>query len=358
MKDFLNILSNISMMFALSIIVLSSYNIGLLEVVTRPLSRFKSSKNIMLFWFIFSAIITGVLSDTLTAIILIPMALAYAQSRDMDIVGILLAVSFGSVTGNDLTQFGGNDTVLAFSLLQKHSNIHLNFINWSRIFLLPTILGMIVCATWLYIFWFKKTKLKPYTEITKTRIDKSFIIKSIIIITGIITILLTNNPVYATEFAMISLIIGNFNKKDFVQLPYKALYIWTGSYLLGSALNVYIKTHYHFTIPANAYTLGGIVIILIAVTLMTNFITNSGLTAFLLPIIVGMNFYDSTWLLVLVMKAVGLSYCTILANGCLAVSSSYGLKQKVLIKAGVPIIILEIILFATYFYLMKGRIYL
>lgn len=356
MKDIINILNNLSLMFGLSIIVLASYNIGLLEVITRPLNRLKSSRNVMLFWFILTVLISAVVNDTLTAIILVPMAMAYSNSRSIDKTGMVLAVAFGAVVAGELTQYGATNTIIEWTMLEKKIGHSVNLLQWSHLFFIPTFIAILICGMWLYFFWFKNETLDSYKSEVTIKIDMVFSLKSIIILGGIIITLITNKVLYTGIFTVLSLIIGKFNRRQFAQLPYKALYIWTGAYLLGNAINVYVKTYFHLALPANTYTIGGILVVLLVVGTMTNFITNSGLVAFLMPLVLGMNFHDNLWLFVLIVKAVDLSYCTILANGCLAVSSSHGLKQKYLLKAGLPIIILQVIAFCIYFYFMRGNI--
>lgn len=357
MKDFISIISNISLMFSLSIIVLASLNIGIFDLMFYPLNRIKKNKWLMLLWFIISALVTAIVPDTLTAVVLIPMAVEYSNKRDMNVFEILLAVAFGSVVGNDLTPYGGGNTLLGLTLLEKHYHTFVNIFVWSKMFFIPTLIEVILCGTYLWIFYFKDKDLLNY-NLKKLDVTVPFIFKSIFIIVGIFIILITNNTVYAVAIAILCIFIGNFNKDDFTKLPYKAIYVWTGAYLLGNVINMYVKHYYHFILPANIYTLGGIFIILIIVGTMTQFITNTGLAAFMLPIIMGMNFHDNIWLFTIVMKAIGLSFCTIFANGCLTVSSSYGLKQRDMLKAGIPIVILEIVAFTIYFYLMRGRIFL
>lgn len=270
---------------------------------------------------------------------------------------LLIAVVFGAAVGNDLLPYGGGNTLLGWTLLEKYCNRSINVISWEKMFLIPTLLELLICGLYLYFVCFENKKLSHY-ETASIKPDFIFIIKSFTMLAGIFVITATNNAGYALIFAIVALIIGKFSKNDFMKLPYKALYIWSGSYLLGNLINAYLKAHYHFMIPPNVYTIFGIFAILILVGSMTQFITNTGIAAFTIPIILNANFGDNIWLFTLVMKAIGISYCTILANGCMAVSSSYGLKQKDMVKYGLPVLIIQIFVFGIYFYLMRGRIIL
>lgn len=351
---FIKIGYNLAIMFSLMILVLSSSKIGLLNLLTSPLDKVQDHKKILLFWFIFSCIITGFVPDTLAAIIIMPMAFLYAEKRNINMSNMLLAIGFGTAAGSDLTYFGGGDNIVAWTLFEKYLGHSLNIVIWAKMFWVPTIIGAIITGVWLWFKVFKKGQSEPQTFERNIGISLLFILQSLLIIVGIGTAFVEAWKFYTIGIAIISLIICRLNFKDLKKLPYKALYIWTGAYIFGNIVSTFIKAHFVFTLPAYLYTLPGIIVILLLLGCITNIMTNTGLTTIVLPIVFAATFVDIPWLFILCVKAIGLSYLTILANGCLAVSSSYGLKQNELFKAGLPIVIMQVIVFAIYFYLTRG----
>lgn len=351
----IKILTNMSLMFSLMVLVLSASNIGLLGVSMKPLDKIKNNRVIMIGWFVFACILTAFVSDTLLATILVPIGILYADKRGLSKIEMLVAIGFGSVVGNDLTYFGGGDTIVAWSLLENYLGRDLNMNTWVHMFWIPTLIGIAIAGTWL---WFKtfENKIVSTIRTEDVEITSMFIIQTVIILLGITSVFFSAYQYYVIGFAVLSVILCRLNLEQLKRLPLKGIYVWTIALVIGNYISKYIKAHYIFNVPDNAYTFAGILLIICVVAILTNIITNSAMATILLPIVMALTFVDTIWLFVLVTKCISLSYLTIFANGCLAVTSSYGLNQKHMLKYGLPILVMQVLMFAVYFYIMRGGI--
>jgi di/tricarboxylate transporter len=325
---------------------------GTIDLAMRPVNRITSNRKAVMYMFLLAFIITGIVPDTAAAALLIPLCIIYGNKRGIEKSDILLSIGIGCVAGNDLTYFGGGDNIVAWSLLQKQLGSKLDLLTWGKIFWAPTFIGLIITLIILFIT-LKDKKLNSYLVSHKCNI-----LNTILITISIVLILIKDTQYYGMLLSLITFIICKVDKKDFGRVPLKALYLWAGAYITGSIIGEIIRVYIHVPLPSNLYTLGGILIVLIIISIITSFMTNSGLTAMILPLTLSLSFIDNIWLFALVVKAIGLSYCTVFADGCLNVSYSYGLSQRRLFRIGAIIVAMQIAAFALYFYLMRGRIVL
>lgn len=345
---------NLVLMFSLSLIMMSAFHVGLVDWFTRPLDRIRSNRAVLLFWLLFTSVITAFLLDTLCAILIVPFAMLYAEKRSINKQHMLLTIGFGSVVANDFTYFGGGDTVIAWTQLQKLLGQDLTISTWLHLFAVPTLFALVITCVWMWFKVFEKKQLDPVESKPLELGWKSIV--SVFLLAAGIYFAFKEWYLPIIELAAIFAIFVTLPLDKIKRLPYKAIIIWTVAIIAGNFINAYIKAHYTFQIPDQVYSLLGILIAVTIVSVLTNVVTNTGLTAIILPVIMAIHTTDQLWVFVLVVKCISLSYLTIFANGCLAVAAGYGLEQKSMIRAGVPILILQIIFLTLYFYFMRGHV--
>ncbi|ATW27956.1 sodium:proton antiporter [Candidatus Formimonas warabiya] len=346
---------NILLMLSLTTLVLSGEKSGLLSIITRPLNKIIDNKIIMIAWFLISTVLSAFTLDTTLAMILIPIALVYATSRKLNKGEILIAVTWGNMVGSEWTYFGGGDTIVSWTLLTQYLNRPLDMIIWAKLFWAPTLLACILTLVWLYFKVLSPVIVKPLLQ-EKLNVNWANVLTWIVVIVGMATIFYTQLQWYTVGLAVLSILLSRLSLDDFKKLPFKAIYIWTASVILGVLVNQYVASHFQFVIPTYVYSLLGIITVFVVISIIHLGITDSGMSLIFLPIVMASQFTDIIWLYVLMTKAISLSYLTIFSNGGLAVSASYGLSQREMLKKGIPIVILQTILFALYFYFMRGHI--
>lgn len=354
---FTKIFWNIATMFALTGIVLSSNRVGLISRLMRPLDRIQSFKGILAFWFLLGTILSAFTLDSTLAIILVPLAVLYAEKRQISPVDLVLTVTWGNMVGSEWTYFGGGDTIISWTILEKTLQRPLDMITWGKLFWLPTFLACIATLLWVLRSAGKDRVIPLVVEGNISKIQVRTIFVSILSILGITSIFVSNMQIYTITIGLITCLVARLTKEDIKKIPFKGIYIWTICIVLGTVISNFIQANYKFAVPTGVYTIGGILLVLLIVGCLTNIMTNSGLTSILLPIVMASTFVDKMWLYVLVTKAISMSYLTIFANSGLAVATSYkGLSQKCLLNKGLPIVLIQYVLFAVYFYLMRGHI--
>lgn len=345
-------------MFALSLLVLSANKAGIFDLILKPVDKLKTSRSVLIFWFVLSTFLSAFTLDTTLAIILIPIALLYASKRNISLLETSIAVTWGNTVGSDWTYFGGGDTVIAWSLLEGALKRPLDIFTWGKLFWLPSLLVCLATLSWLILVVIKNKKLDTCIEVRQKLSPKLFIVGALLFL-GLTSVFIPNASTYTLVFSIVAGIVSKLTIEDFKKLPFKGIYIWLFAIMFGTMFSNFIQANYTLTISNSMYTLVGILITLLIITLLTNVMTNSAIAAILLPLVLASTFVDKPWLYVLVTKAISLSYLTIFANAGLAVSVSYkALNQKMLFKYGLPIVTLQILIYLAYFYVMRGHIYL
>lgn len=344
----INITEKILLMFSLMIIILSANKIGLLQLATMPFNKLKNSKLILLTWFGFASIMTGLSTDMVIATILIPISLIYAENRGINKISMLLTVAFGVSAGSDFTYFGGGDNMVAWGLLESVINTEVTLALWFNLFLIPTLLGVLVTGFWLY---------RTYDEheaknviMNKIVLSPLFVFKSMLILVGTALVFVKGMAYYIIGIAVLLSILCSFGKLEFMKLPFKAIYIWSGALILGNYMYYWAKANIVIDLSKN-YGLGETLFITGALAGFTNFLTNTALTTIVLPFTINAK---NLWIFTLAVKAIDLSFMTIFSNSCLAVASSYGLPQKTMFKVGSYVVISQAVILGIYFYLIQN----
>jgi len=348
------ILTNITLMFSLTILIISANKVGLLEYLYMPLKNIKSSRIIMLAWFMIATILSAFTLDLTLALILTPIVLFYADSRGLSKVEILLATTWGNMVGSEWTYFGGGDTIIGWTLLEQFTGERLDILTWGSLFWLPSFLSLVGTAICLLMF-IKNTYVEPQ-EVQFEKPSLRTAIIGVLSILGIIGALTGFSPLYMCLIALTSLVMARLGKDELKNMPLKGVYIWTFCIIIGSLIGNLVKSHYQLILPEYLYSFAGIVLILTIICGLTNIMTNTGLTTIILPLVMASQFVDKIWLYVLVTKAISMCYLTIFANSGLAVSSSYGLSQKDMFFKGLLVVLVQLAIFSLYFYFMRGYI--
>ncbi len=338
---------NIALMFSLMLVILSANKIGLLQLATHPFDRIRNSKLVLLAWFGFASVMTGITTDMTIATILIPMALIYAEERGIDKMSMILTVAFGISAGSDFTFLGGGDNIISRSLLESILKVDVTIGLWFKLFLLPTLMGIIATGFILY---------KTYDSGIARRLPKKdininplFCLQSLLIIIAVTLVFLKGTEYYIICIAIALIFICLLGKEEFIKLPFKAIYIWSSAFILGNYINTWAKGNILIDL-AREYSFLETLFITSVLAGLTNILTNTAITTIALPFTIST---ENLWLFTLAVKAIDLSFMTIFANSCLAIASSYGLPQKTLFKIGGKVVVSQVIVLTIYFYFLR-----
>lgn len=345
------ILSKVVLILLFSMIIKGLELSGFLEVLLRPLGRLKKTSTCVIYWFFIGFIISGFFNDMTTAAILFPMLIYFIESNNIveNRVPLLVATVFGIVTGGDLTLFGGNDNILALGYLEQSLNTTLAPIEWTKMMIIPT---LITATIVIGVLWFFANKSE------EKMITGNVIVKEISLTNKVIniisTVLLLASIVCGFQkmvlvgyiLLAISLILLKVDLEFFKKLPYKALGIWTCCYVIGTFIQKFILS-FNFSFGGEI-TFIAIALLILIPAFVTNLSTNTATAAAFIPVILSL-FPGNTLVFTIICKAINLSYITVYGNSCLAVANGYGLKQKELIKYGVPVVVLAIVGYLIYF---------
>ena len=310
---------------ALSILAQLLEASGLFARLATTSRLFATPQRQVAFWFIVAFCLSGIFNDMTIAALLMPIVLSSAQVQHFPRPDLLLlATTFGISTGGDLTVFGGNDNLIAISLLQDTPHA-ISKLAWSRLFG-PCTLLIGFCALLVCIFSVRKVSWKP---IDIGVADKKVKWLVVVCVACLIMLAFVSCSYFVLLLAVICMLATGNIQQIFSKLPYKAMLIWTVAFIAGKLLAQYIAPQ--LSIPANIY------LMIATLILATNAITNTALMSAALPFVLASGLPAAHCYAAI--KAINTAYLTIYGNSCLAVAAGYSLKQRDLLKYGTPIVL-------------------
>lgn len=318
-----NVVDKLMLITAFSLIAQCFNKAGLFSWIASKSKIATTPVHLITFWFTVAFLLSGVFNDMTIAALLIPLVVACAEQAEFPRPDVLvMSTAFGISTGGDLTVFGGNDNLLALGMLQG-TPYGLDKVAWSAVFAPCTVLiGLFTLCVCLWavrqLNWERQVqqcsvKLNmPMVFSLAVTIVTAFFIESWLLLT----------------VAIVEAVLCRPGKELLRKLPYKAMGVWTAAYIVGQFLAKFVAPE--LTIPNNTYLL--VLLLIVA----TNLLTNTALMSAALPFIIASGLPASVCYAAI--KAVNVAYITIYGNSCLAVAGGYGLKQKDLLKYGLPIL--------------------
>lgn len=318
-----NVVDKLMLITAFSLIAQCFNKAGLFSWIASKSKTATTPVHLITFWFTVAFLLSGVFNDMTIAALLIPLVVACAEQAEFPRPDVLvMSTAFGISTGGDLTVFGGNDNLLALGMLQG-TPYGLDKVAWSAVFAPCTVLiGLFTLCVCLWavrqLNWERQVQshivamnMPMITLITATIVAAFFIESWMLLLV-----------------AALEALLCKLGKELLRKLPYKAMAVWTVAYIMGQLIAKFVAPT--LIIPNNAYLL--ILLLIIA----TNLLTNTALMSAALPFIIASGLPTSVCYAAI--KAVNVAYITIYGNSCLAVAGGYGLKQKDLLKYGLPIL--------------------
>ena len=260
----------------------------------------KKPVNVLLGVMLATGILSMFMSDTATTALMIGMMTPVFVSMGDDTKGkasLALSVTFASLIGGMGTPVGTPPAMLAFDALNDPEglNLGLTFATW-MVVMVPLCLILIVVA-WRILVW-----IFPFTstEIEITFVNKASSRRDLIIVVGtyVLTILLwitgemtgVSNSVAALVPVVVLSMAGIFTADDVSRLPWSVLWMFAGGLALGSGMDdVGLSTFLIAKVPFE--TMPALLIIAVSALIcwaLSNFISNTGTAALIIPVLSAM----------------------------------------------------------------------
>ena len=317
-----------------------------------------------------SALLSSVISNTTTALLLVPVATFLTKNKKLTI-RLLLAVAFGASIGGIITPIGTPPNLIFMGFLDDHQLPSIPFMQWVE-FMLPLAAIMLFLMSWIMSRGINKEDLKiniewvPYTHEHK---------RLVTILVLLLLLLFANSPIkpyynglglnekmILLSFGLLMFIpkIGFLEWKDSKKIPYEIIFLFGAGFSIATAFTAtgLSKELAQYLLGLQDLPLFWILIIIGAfAALLTEITSNTALTAVLLPIIFGLSsvFPPREMLLLQLVATICASYAFMLpiSTPPNAIAMSTGLvKVKDMVRFGVIFDFVGIILVAVaaYFY--------
>lgn len=349
-----NIVVGILTIYSMMLLTFVLSKTGVFLNIAMFLERIKLKSVVYLCWLFLGVIVSAVVPDTIAATILCPLAFLFAEKSNINKEKLILTVCFGTVLGSDFTYFGGGDNLISYILLTKFLGQGLDMNIWMQIFWGPTFWGLIWGTFVLWFCLFEKDKMVYYDEGNNYDNKRlSQIIAVLFFSFGIVLVCIKQLQPLLFLLALISVLVFRLDKKTILSLPKRPVIIWPLCILVGVLVEQVLKQHFVFL--GSYVTNMNYVLWVTIIGFLTNLMTNTGLTTFVLPFVFSLSLSPDykLWLYAITVKAINLSYFTVLANGSFAVGTSYGITFKNLFKYGILLFFVEWLSIITYFGIIK-----
>ena len=284
------------------VMALTASKIGLDAKLARTILRpfGKKSANVLLGVMLATGILSMFMSDTATTALMIGMMTPVFVSMGDDVKGkasLALSVTFASLIGGMGTPVGTPPAMLAFNAINDTAalNLHVSFAQWMMV-MIPLCLVLIVLS-WRVLVWlfpFKSNEIE--IEFANTDARRRDII--IVVSTYILTVFLwitegitgVSNSVAALVPVVVLSVFGIFTSQDLNNLPWAVLWMFAGGLALGYGMDdVELSTFLISKVPFGA--MSPLLIIVVSALIcwgLSNFISNTGTAALMMPVLTAM----------------------------------------------------------------------
>lgn len=256
-------------------------------------------KGVILSLSLASATLSSVLSNTTTALLLMPLATFITTNATLR-VRFLLAIAYGASIGGIMTPIGTPPNLILLGFMQSHNLEPIGFAKWMML-TIPLAIVMLIALSYILSYKIKDIKLdNTFDEHPTMNIDQKRLFKIII---GLILLLIVNSPIkpyydglglnengILLSFGILMFLpkIGFLTWEDTKKVPFDVIFLFGAGFAIAMAFS---KTGLGNTVANNLLgltTLSQVALILIVATLLTfttEITSNTALTSIALPII-------------------------------------------------------------------------
>ena len=354
--------SNVILFVAMFVVGGALFETGMANNIGGIVTRFaKTERQLIVSVMVIVGLMSGVLSNTGTAAVLIPVVIGIAAKSGFAKSRLLMPLVFAAAMGGNLSLIGAPGNLIAQSALQE-MNMQFGFFEYARVGLPILVVGIIYFAFIGYKF-LPNTEGDPDSVFNET-IDYSHVpdwkkILSLIILILTITAMIFEKQigiklhVIGSIGAILLVLTGVISEKEaYKAIDLKVIFLFGGTLALASALDktgagALIAETVMNALGQNASPFVLLFAIFMIAAVLTNFMSNTATTALLVPISVSIaSSLGADPRAVLMATVIGgsLAYATPIgmpANTMVLAAGGYRFRDYV--KAGLPLILVATI---------------
>jgi len=268
--------------------------IGLHKIMAKKLLSFfpNSSKGVIFALAITSALLSSLLSNTTTALLLMPIALFLTNSDKLKI-RFVLAVAYGASVGGIITPIGTPPNLILMGFLQDNNLESLTFVTW-MLKTIPLAFAMLIVVAYMLSIGVKDIKVEEDFDETISLTSEQNRLKNILLL--LVVMLGLNSFFHLKEaglllgFGLVMLLpkIGFLTWEDTKKIPYEVIFLFGAGFSIASAFSHTGLASAIANMLLSLTTLSPILLILIVaalITFTTEVTSNTALISIALPII-------------------------------------------------------------------------
>lgn len=294
--------SNVLLFMAMFIVGAAFFNTGMAQKVGGLVTKFaKSERQLIIAIMLITGLMSGILSNTGTAAVLIPVILGISAETGYSRSKLLMPLVWAAAMGGNLSLIGAPGNMIAQSALQD-IGLSFSFFEYAKVGLPILLVGIAFVALF-------GSKLLPDVENEKLDIDSVFIAKDdysdvpvwkqwgalIILISTILAMIFEEQlgiPLFVSAWvgALVTVASGIISEKTAMKsIDMSTIFLFVGSLALARGLESsgtggLIADVIIGVLGDNPSPLILLAVILILAAIMTNFMSNTATTALLVPI--------------------------------------------------------------------------
>ena len=272
------------------------------RLATKLLSIFPNTpRGVLLSLMVTAGVLSSILSDTTTALLIIPIAGFLTENVDFKF-RLLLGVAYASLIGGIITPVGTPPNLILADFLESNEIVAIPFATWTAM-MLPLAIIMMLAAAEILLYGFKKENFQ-LVEIDMTKKPLTRDQKKLLTILGVLALILAANPVLKYFFDILInekltlLAFGLFLflpkvdllewKEDFAKIPFAIIFLFGAGFSIAMAFKQTGLATEIANILVSFNYLPPIVLMFIVgagVVFATELTSNTALTSIMIPII-------------------------------------------------------------------------
>jgi sodium-dependent dicarboxylate transporter 2/3/5 len=246
-----------------------------------------------------SAFLSSLISNTTTALLLIPIAMFLSEDKSMKL-RLVLAVAYGASIGGIVTPIGTPPNLILLGFMEENAIEQISFINW-MVLTIPLALVMLTIIPYILSLGIKEVTLNKSSNsnilMTSEQKRLSFILLSLVL-----TLFLNSKiePFYSgmglnekgilLGFGLLMFVprIGFLSWEDTKKIPYEIIFLFGAGFSIANAFSstgLASELANYLLVLTNLPTLFLILIIASLITFTTEITSNTALISIALPII-------------------------------------------------------------------------
>jgi len=303
-----------------------------------------TSRGIIFALAITSAILSSILSNTTTALLLMPIAMFLTEDNSLK-TKFALAIAYGASIGGIVTPIGTPPNLILLGFLEENNIQALTFAQW-MIKTIPLVFLMLIIVGYILSIGVKEFKIELNKKNYKLDKNQKRLKNILIILMGLLflnSFIKISDAIILLSFGLLMFIpkIGFLEWKDTKNIPYEIIFLFGAGFSIAKAFSatnldsVISDMLFNFTNLAPFILL---IVVAMIITFTTEITSNTALISIALPIIYALGKKSNIDMELLLMVAtISASYAFMLpiATPPNAIAFSAGVKIKEMAKYGI-----------------------